>query len=113
MVSMQFRRVTIKPRQMGGVPCLRGLRIPIATIVGLVAEGQATQRFSRSILISKPRTSANRFSLRPKRSGNAHCLSPLANKVPRRQRPVAGSGDSQPRTTTIESARSGQIQGLR
>ena len=26
---------------MGGVPCLRGLRIPVATIVGLVAEGQA------------------------------------------------------------------------
>lgn len=25
---------------MGGVPCLRGLRIPVATIVGLVAEGQ-------------------------------------------------------------------------
>ncbi len=42
MESMQFRRVTINPRQMGGVPCLRGLRIPIATIVGLVAEGEAT-----------------------------------------------------------------------
>lgn len=42
MGRMQFRRVTTNPRQMGGVPCLRGLRIPIATIVGLVAEGQAT-----------------------------------------------------------------------
>jgi len=28
---------------MGGVPCLRGLRIPVATVVGLVAEGQTTQ----------------------------------------------------------------------
>ena len=28
---------------MGGVPCLRGLRIPVATIVALVAEGQTTQ----------------------------------------------------------------------
>ena len=27
---------------MGGVPCLRGLRIPVATIVALVAEGTAT-----------------------------------------------------------------------
>lgn len=40
MVRMEFRRVTTNPRQMGGVPCLRGLRIPVATIVGLVAEGQ-------------------------------------------------------------------------
>ena len=39
---MEFKRVTINPRQMGGVPCLRGLRIPVATIVGLVAEGQTT-----------------------------------------------------------------------
>ncbi len=38
---MEFKRVTINPRQMGGVPCLRGLRIPVATIVALVAEGQA------------------------------------------------------------------------
>jgi len=26
---------------MGGVPCIRGLRIPVATVVGLVAEGQS------------------------------------------------------------------------
>jgi uncharacterized protein (DUF433 family) len=26
---------------MGGVPCLRGLRIPVATVVALVAEGQS------------------------------------------------------------------------
>lgn len=36
---MNFTRVTVKPDQMGGVPCIRGLRIPVATIVGLVAEG--------------------------------------------------------------------------
>jgi uncharacterized protein (DUF433 family) len=40
---MEFTRITTNPRQMGGVPCLRGLRIPVATIVGLVAEGQTTQ----------------------------------------------------------------------
>jgi uncharacterized protein (DUF433 family) len=40
---MAFKRVTTNPRQMGGVPCLRGLRIPVATIVALVAEGQSAQ----------------------------------------------------------------------
>ena len=24
---------------MGGVPCIRGLRIPVATVVGMIAEG--------------------------------------------------------------------------
>ena len=40
---MEFKRITTNPGQMGGVPCLRGLRIPVATIVGLIAEGQTTQ----------------------------------------------------------------------
>ncbi len=35
-----FDRITVDPDQMGGVPCLRHLRIPVATVVGLVAEGK-------------------------------------------------------------------------
>jgi uncharacterized protein (DUF433 family) len=31
-------RITIDPNQMGGVPCIRGLRIPVATVVEMVAE---------------------------------------------------------------------------
>ena len=34
---MKFARITVDPRQMGGVPCIRGLRIPVATVVGMVA----------------------------------------------------------------------------
>ncbi len=36
---MRFKRITVDPRQMGGVPCLRGLRMPVATVVGMVADG--------------------------------------------------------------------------
>jgi len=36
---MGFTRITIDPRQMGGVPCIRHLRIPVATVVDMVAEG--------------------------------------------------------------------------
>jgi uncharacterized protein (DUF433 family) len=36
---MIFTRITVDPFQMGGVPCIRGLRIPVATVVGMVAEG--------------------------------------------------------------------------
>ena len=34
-----MERITINPRQMGGVPCIRGLRIPVATVVGMIANG--------------------------------------------------------------------------
>ena len=34
---MKFTRITVDPDKMGGVPCVRGLRIPVATIVGMVA----------------------------------------------------------------------------
>lgn len=40
---MKFTRITVNPKQMGGVPCIRGLRIPAATIVGMVADGMAEQ----------------------------------------------------------------------
>ena len=36
---IEFPRITVRPDQMGGVPCIRGLRIPVATVVGLVATG--------------------------------------------------------------------------
>lgn len=36
---MTFHRITVDPAQMDGVPCIRGLRIPVATLVGMVADG--------------------------------------------------------------------------
>ena len=36
---VKFTRITSDPRQMGGLPCIRGLRIPVATVVGMIAEG--------------------------------------------------------------------------
>ncbi len=36
---MEFTRITVNPQQMGGVPCIRGVRIPVATVVGMVADG--------------------------------------------------------------------------
>jgi uncharacterized protein (DUF433 family) len=40
---MKFDRITVDPRQMGGVPCVRGLRIPVATVVGMVADHMTDQ----------------------------------------------------------------------
>ena len=38
---MKFTRITVDRRQMNGVPCIRGLRIPVATVVGMMADGIA------------------------------------------------------------------------
>jgi uncharacterized protein (DUF433 family) len=45
---MKITRVTIDPNQMGGVPCIRGLRIPVATIVEMVAQGMCEEDILRN-----------------------------------------------------------------
>lgn len=32
-------RITVNPHQLRGVPCIRGLRIPVATVVNMIANG--------------------------------------------------------------------------
>lgn len=36
---MAFKRITVDPDVMGGLPCIRGFRIPVATVVAMVADG--------------------------------------------------------------------------
>ena len=47
---MTYTRVTVDPKKMGGVPCIRDLRIPIATVVGMVADGMTAEE----ILVAYP-----------------------------------------------------------
>ena len=46
---MKFTRITVNPNQMGGVPCIRGLRIPVATIVGMVADGMSEEKILKAL----------------------------------------------------------------
>jgi uncharacterized protein (DUF433 family) len=45
---MAFQRITVKAEQMGGVPCLRGLRIPVATVVGMIADGMSVEEILKA-----------------------------------------------------------------
>ena len=45
---MAFTRITTDPEKMGGVPCIRGLRIPVATVVEMVAEGMSEDEILRA-----------------------------------------------------------------
>lgn len=40
---MTFERITVDPDLMGGVPTVRGLRIPVATVAAMVADGMSNE----------------------------------------------------------------------
>jgi uncharacterized protein (DUF433 family) len=41
---MQIERITLDPAVMGGKPCIRGLRVTVGTLIGLMAEGVSRER---------------------------------------------------------------------
>jgi len=45
---MKFTRISVNPKQMGGVPCIRGMRIPVSTVVGMVADGMTVEEILRA-----------------------------------------------------------------
>jgi uncharacterized protein (DUF433 family) len=47
-IRLKFTRISINPQQMDGVPCIRGLRIPVATVVGMVAEKMSDDEIVRA-----------------------------------------------------------------
>ena len=40
----ELERITFDPEVMGGKPCIRGMRVTVGTIVGLVAAGHDTTK---------------------------------------------------------------------
>ncbi len=76
---MSFTRITVRADQMGGVPCVRGLRIPIATVVGMVADGMSNQE----ILAAYPDLEADDIR---------EAMRYAAEAVRERELPLAASG---------------------
>lgn len=61
---MRFERITVNPNQMGGMPCIRGLRIPVATVVAMVADGMTVEQITTELPDLEPEdvTEALRFA---------------------------------------------------
>ncbi|HVS28842.1 MAG TPA: DUF433 domain-containing protein [Solirubrobacteraceae bacterium] len=74
---MTFTRITVRADQMGGVPCLRGLRVPVASVVGMVADGLSQDE----ILAAYPDLEAEDI---------AEALHYAAEAVRERELPLAG-----------------------
>ena len=41
-------RITLDPNVMGGKPCIRGMRVTVGTLVGLVASGHTNEQILKA-----------------------------------------------------------------
>ena len=51
---MKLERITHDPKVMGGKPCIRGLRVTVGTIVGLLASGESRERILQAYPYLEP-----------------------------------------------------------
>lgn len=52
---MKFTRITVEADKMGGVPCIRGMRIPVATVVEMVADGMNEEEILKAFPDLEPK----------------------------------------------------------
>lgn len=45
---MKFERITFNPKVMGGKPCIRGMRVTVGTILGLMASGHSHEEILKA-----------------------------------------------------------------
>ena len=51
---MQFTRISHNPAVMGGKPCIRGMRVTVGTVVGLLASGESRERILQAYPYLEP-----------------------------------------------------------
>ena len=57
---MKYTRIKVKPDQMRGVPCIRGLRNSVATVIGMIAEGMRQEEIVDAYITIDPLAARNR-----------------------------------------------------
>jgi len=45
---MKFDRITVNPKQMDGIPRIRAPRIPVATVVGMIADEMSKEEILKA-----------------------------------------------------------------
>jgi uncharacterized protein (DUF433 family) len=44
-----LERITVRPGQLGGKPCIRGIRIPVSEVLGLLAHGLTPEQVVKQL----------------------------------------------------------------
>ena len=50
----QLKRITLNPEVMGGKPCIRGMRVTVGMILGLMAAGRSTEEILQAYPYLEP-----------------------------------------------------------
>ena len=50
----ELDRITLDPEVMGGKPCIRGLRVTVGTVLGLLASGHSEEEILRAYPYLEP-----------------------------------------------------------
>lgn len=50
----KFTRITLNPEVMGGKPCIRGMRVTVGMVVGLVATGYSAEKILQAYPYLEP-----------------------------------------------------------
>ena len=58
----QWNRITLDPAVMGGRPCLRGLRVTVGTVIGLLAAGRSREEILKAYPYLEPEDIAEALS---------------------------------------------------
>lgn len=53
-IMKELKRITLDPAVMGGKPCIRGLRVTVGTIVGLLAAGRSREEILQAYPYLEP-----------------------------------------------------------
>ena len=70
-----LRRITLDPAVMGGKACIRGLRVTVGTVVGLMAAGRSSEDILEGVSLSSNGKISMKPSLTPRggsRNGKFH-----------------------------------------
>jgi len=72
-VNVTFERITVSTEAMGGMPCIRGLRIPVATVVAMVADGMTVTEILDELPDLTPKMWPRRCATPPRQCASASC----------------------------------------
>jgi len=50
----KISRITLDPNVMGGKPCIRGMRVTVGTIIGLLSAGHSEERILKAYPYLEP-----------------------------------------------------------
>lgn len=104
-VGVAYERLSVDPEKMGGQTCIRGLRFPVATVVGMVADGMSTDEILADFpdLKAADITEALRYAAEAVRERELPLIPPteVSQEVSQTRRTAPNSREQAPNTDPL------------